>query len=554
MMGASLLVHAVLAFWCWTAEFEPPRVISPQQGKASILLRASAAARPKPAEEILQKKPTELPLLPEDANPQYQVPKPATSQIEPILRPTETAQANPPALKADAALHAPPQILDLAPRTEQVAETPDSPAMVAQAAKLEATLPRPKSATEAAPTMRSEKTAMPPVDIPTLDPLSKPALPQAAYAKIPLPKPASLHAESMDRPQETTEAKTPDLKADPAMIITPELHALEALKLPGAITSDSQAKAVRAEPSHVEAVGRPQRTAQARAPDLKADPAMLVSPDLRALEALNLPVGTMPDSKAKAVLAAPSQVEAVERPHQTAEPKTPDLKADPAMLDSPEPRALEILKMPVAKTPAAPAKPLPGGRPEPALARPKTTKDVNPALTGDSTTDLPVELPPLDPSSTTAERAKAAPAFPPVQTAKDGPQSLPRPIATEAVPKLEAITKIAELIAVASEASDPSQGVTADELPQKLNINPPPPYPAEAIAAGQQGTVLLRVKIDAAGKILTISVYISSGTRSLDDAALSTVRTWVFVPARRAGRAIPYEVLVPIEFFIRRRF
>jgi periplasmic protein TonB len=495
MLGASMLVHAVVVFWCLSAQFEPPQVISPQQGKTSILLRASAAARPKPAEEILQKSPIDLPPMPEVANPQYQVPKAATSQIESIVRPEETAQAKLPDLKTESALHAPPRPPELAPPTEQVAKTADMPAVAETAPKLEAALARPKVPSDATPVMHIDNNALPPIDIPTLDPSSKPALPEAAYAKIPIPKPTREFADSVARPKQPLQAKAPSLKTDATVLTLPESLALEVATLPATNSSSTPANA---EP------------------------------------------------------AAPKKVDLVDRPRHPLQAKTPEMKADPAMVAMPEPLSLEAVKVPAAKTPIEEVKPAPARRPETVLERPKTTKDNQPLMRADNSAATVAELPPLQPSPTKTETAKAA-EVPPVQTTKDGPQSLPRPVAKELVPKLEAITKVAELVSIASEASDPSQGV-ADELPQKLNINPPPPYPPEAIVAGQQGMVQLRTKIDAAGKITAISVYSSSGSKLLDDAALSTVRTWVFVPARRAGRAIPYEVLVPIEFIIRRRF
>jgi len=89
-------------------------------------------------------------------------------------------------------------------------------------------------------------------------------------------------------------------------------------------------------------------------------------------------------------------------------------------------------------------------------------------------------------------------------------------------------------------------------MPSETTTNPAPPYPPEALAAGLQGTVTLRVKIDATGKVLQASVYESSGIASFDDSALRTIRRWVFHPARRNGVAVPYEFTKDFEFYIRR--
>ena len=153
-------------------------------------------------------------------------------------------------------------------------------------------------------------------------------------------------------------------------------------------------------------------------------------------------------------------------------------------------------------------------------------------------------------------RAELTPLIPPKEMVKPHdplkPVSMNRP-RTEKVdtPKLETITKVADRVAKAAPASEEMQGAV-DDLPQKLPVNPPPPYPADAVAARQEGTVTLRVAISAEGRVTASSVYTSSGVQSLDDSALSTVRRWVFAPARRGGRAVSFEVLVPIEFSIRR--
>jgi protein TonB len=65
---------------------------------------------------------------------------------------------------------------------------------------------------------------------------------------------------------------------------------------------------------------------------------------------------------------------------------------------------------------------------------------------------------------------------------------------------------------------------------------------------GQQGKVLVRVFVSAAGAAEQVQLRSSSGFDLLDDAALDAVRRWRFVPARRAGEPVPAWVLVPITF------
>jgi len=125
-----------------------------------------------------------------------------------------------------------------------------------------------------------------------------------------------------------------------------------------------------------------------------------------------------------------------------------------------------------------------------------------------------------------------------------------KPLPAEPLPSEK---KTADKNSVASQPSEASAGVRVDDLPRDIVTNPAPPYPAEALAARQEGTVWLRVKVNAAGQVISISLHESSKVASLDEAALSTVRRWMFHPARRNGVAVPCEFLKPIEFFLRRR-
>lgn len=81
--------------------------------------------------------------------------------------------------------------------------------------------------------------------------------------------------------------------------------------------------------------------------------------------------------------------------------------------------------------------------------------------------------------------------------------------------------------------------------------SPPPAYPAQALQQRQQGEVLLRVSIDASGKVSAVEIERSSGYRLLDQAARRQVlRHWRFAPARHDGQHIPAVGLVPINFRI----
>lgn len=78
--------------------------------------------------------------------------------------------------------------------------------------------------------------------------------------------------------------------------------------------------------------------------------------------------------------------------------------------------------------------------------------------------------------------------------------------------------------------------------------NPPPAYPALSRRLGEQGRVILRVLVNAAGSADEVQVRSSSGHARLDAAARDTVRGWKFVPAKRGGQPVAAWVLIPISF------
>ena len=82
--------------------------------------------------------------------------------------------------------------------------------------------------------------------------------------------------------------------------------------------------------------------------------------------------------------------------------------------------------------------------------------------------------------------------------------------------------------------------------------NPAPPYPPGAQRTGAQGTVTLRVVVTRDGFPARVEVEKSSGSTPLDQAALETVKTWRFVPARRGAEAVEDTVIVPIVFRLER--
>ncbi len=78
--------------------------------------------------------------------------------------------------------------------------------------------------------------------------------------------------------------------------------------------------------------------------------------------------------------------------------------------------------------------------------------------------------------------------------------------------------------------------------------NPKPAYPAISRRNGEEGKVLLKVRVSPQGAALDVAVSRSSGFSRLDTAALDAVTRWRFVPARRGDEAVESSVIVPVTF------
>jgi protein TonB len=98
----------------------------------------------------------------------------------------------------------------------------------------------------------------------------------------------------------------------------------------------------------------------------------------------------------------------------------------------------------------------------------------------------------------------------------------------------------------------PSAGSTGAHQPALYRSaylhNPEPPYPERSRELGEQGRVILQVRVSADGRALQVEVTGSSHSRRLDDAARQAVADWRFIPARQDGVAIESSLQVPVTF------
>ncbi len=84
--------------------------------------------------------------------------------------------------------------------------------------------------------------------------------------------------------------------------------------------------------------------------------------------------------------------------------------------------------------------------------------------------------------------------------------------------------------------------------PPDLSSNPPPQYPAQAIRLRLEGTVLLRLHINADGNVARVEIIESSGHKLLDRSAIDAVSRWRGQPATRGGHPVATVETLPVRF------
>lgn len=95
-------------------------------------------------------------------------------------------------------------------------------------------------------------------------------------------------------------------------------------------------------------------------------------------------------------------------------------------------------------------------------------------------------------------------------------------------------------------ASTPAAAASAPR-PKSMTGCGKPDYPPSAIRARETGTTRVRLEVSDTGETLAIRLVASAGSSTLDDAALSALKTCHFTPARdEHGQAVA--VVVPLEY------
>jgi len=167
----------------------------------------------------------------------------------------------------------------------------------------------------------------------------------------------------------------------------------------------------------------------------------------------------------------------------------------------------------------------------------------------------PVRVEPPAPAEHARVRTRPEPVQPQQRLVSEARSEHPAPaIATASAPSAPAASQPAAAVGpVAPAAAPPSQAdAPASYSPPSFGAryldNPKPGYPLIARRRGLEGTVRLDVRVSAEGIPISVRVRESGGHESLDDAALTAVWHWRFVPARRGGEPVEASVVVPVRF------
>lgn len=86
------------------------------------------------------------------------------------------------------------------------------------------------------------------------------------------------------------------------------------------------------------------------------------------------------------------------------------------------------------------------------------------------------------------------------------------------------------------------------ERPVTIDRMPPPSYPASAFENNQSGEVVLRVEVDAQGRVSDVRVLSATNPGVFDAASIAAARQWTYHPAMKDGKAVAAAVRIPVNF------
>ena len=160
----------------------------------------------------------------------------------------------------------------------------------------------------------------------------------------------------------------------------------------------------------------------------------------------------------------------------------------------------------------------------------------------------PVPRPPVPVKQQVVKKAEVLPP-PPMPVAIADPTPAPNAPTGVVAPQPPA-PPIPAPVAAAPVAPPPPPKVELPSSDADYLQNPKPTYPPISKRLGEQGKVVVRVLIGVDGTAQRAEIRQSSGFDRLDQAALTTVQRWRYVPGKRGGVAEAMWFNVPINFVL----
>lgn len=209
----------------------------------------------------------------------------------------------------------------------------------------------------------------------------------------------------------------------------------------------------------------------------------------------------------------------------------------PAPIQPPEPLTLSARWAGESNKDDAPGKP---AAPAPTPAQPKVVKQ-----------PAPVQHKPVKPI-VKKTAPKPVPKAPPKPAPLVKPVTKAQPVTTPAAPAAPLTTanhQSGSSSAPAKTNQTGTGGGSSAPIARDASLNnPEPPYPHESRRRGEEGRVVLKVRVSKEGTAESVEVENSSGYRRLDMVARKTVSRWRFIPAKQNNAAVAAWTGVTIIF------
>ncbi len=237
---------------------------------------------------------------------------------------------------------------------------------------------------------------------------------------------------------------------------------------------------------------------------------------------------------------------------------------------TPKPIRIQLVAQLPAAQPTPPAESTPPQTPLKPLANTDSgatsqpvSKPVSESVSISASTPAAVKTRTVEPATPALVKPSAPRSIPPLHANPTRPTHPAESVMTPVVLPSRAVDAASVAVAKAVEPASPAQ------QPQPFQHSQPPApvspktvaiegvayrrapvieYPDTAREQEQEGTAIVRALIGVSGAVERASIERSSGSRLLDQAALSAVKQASFYPYRENGAAVAVMTLIPLQF------